>query len=54
MKEIILSFLLLWVIIGIVIGGYLLVTTFPIVGIVLFFSFFFCLFWFVLWLMILD
>lgn len=52
MNEVLKSFIFTVIVITVVIGGYFLVMAFPIIGIIAFCIFMFCLLWFVFLLML--
>lgn len=52
MSEVLFSFICTVLLVCILVGGYLLVKAFPIVGIIGFLIFVFCIFWFFVWVII--
>nr|DAV26795.1 MAG TPA: hypothetical protein [Caudoviricetes sp.] len=52
MSEVLSSFIFTVLFIAVLVGGYLLVKAFPIIGIIGFCIFLFCLLWFAFWFMI--
>lgn len=54
MYEVVVSFICTALMIIFLVGGYFLVKAFPIVGIIGFCIFVFCIFWFFVWVIISD